>query len=263
MPEAVNPMPAGFQFPAMAVTVTRAIQNEKLRLCGVDPSVFGSAVDITAFAGEAIMATRLAGISINGSVHVGQTFELAAPIALGTPVTLNGRVIDVEDDPRGHLVRARFEAMLPDGRVPLVMERTSLRISAPGAKGRPGKKRVADVPPDRWRLESRKTLIPERVAEYSGEAENLIHSDPEVARQFGFRAPIAGGLMAVRMMMEALARRGPVVRLQMSVRFRRPMFWDDALEIRSDAAGPKARPHRIAAYRSDGRVACEAQLRAV
>ena len=37
-------------------------------------------------------------------------------------------------------------------------------------------------------------LNPKKVADFSSEAGNLIHSDPKVAKQHGFRAPIAAGL---------------------------------------------------------------------
>ena len=76
-----------------------------------------------------------------------------------------------------------------------------------------------------------KRLVPEDVAAFSDEAENLIHSDPQVARRFGYRAPIAAGLMASHFMMEMLARPGTVERLEMEIRFLRPMFWDDELRI--------------------------------
>jgi acyl dehydratase len=94
-----------------------------------------------------------------------------------------------------------------------------------------GKPRPPQDPREGKVLLARHRLVPEKVAAYSIDADNLIHSDPETARRFGFRAPIAAGLMAVHFMMAALCRPSPPARLRMTVHFRRPMFWDDALEV--------------------------------
>jgi len=60
--------------------------------------------------------------------------------------------------------------------------------------------------------------------------------------------------MAIRFMMEALARPAPPVRLDATVRFRRPMFWDEALDIRArrDPSGTIA---ALAVVKEDGRLA--------
>lgn len=262
MSDEPNPLYEGLEFPDFAVTVTEELQGEKLRCCGIDADVFGSQVDITAFAGETIMATKHAGISINGSVHVGQYFDLREPIALGEALILSGRVTKVEPEPRGHLVTAAFEARRADGSIPLLLERTSLRIAATSPrKGPLGRSSEADPDPEAMVLASVKQLEPEHVARYSIEAENLIHSDPAVARQFGFKAPIAGGLMAVRMMMEALVKHGALRRLQMSVRFRRPMFWDERLEVRR--RGSEHAPEAFAVFRSDAKVLTQSQIHAI
>ena len=256
-----NPMPEGMVFPDFPVTVSEQDQTEKLRCCSVDPTVHGGLVDITALAGESIMATKHAGVSINGSVHVGQYFDLRAPIELGEPLVLHGRVTKVVAEPRGHVVTCTFEAERADGTVPLLMERTSLRIAQEATKGPLGKGAAREPERELMRLEATKQLLPANVAEYSIEAENLIHSDPAVAREFGFRAPIAGGLMAVRMMMEVLAQRGPIDQLQMSVRFRRPMFWDEVLEIRSQ--GSAAMPEAFAVFQANGKVVNDAVVHAL
>lgn len=254
-------MTEGLEYPDYPVLISEDLQREKLRCCGVDASVFGPWTDITGLADATILATKSAGFSINGSVHMGQWFDLREPIALGTPLTLRGRVTQVAPEPRGHIVTSSFDVVREDGSVPLHLERTSLRIDgASEQKGPLGKKRT--VPPSRsdFALATQKTLIPGDVAEYSIEAENLIHSDPAVAKEYGFRVPIAGGLMAVRMMMETLAARGVIETLSMSVRFRRPMFWDDTLDVCTDA--PEA-PSQYYVFREDGKVANEATVESV
>jgi hypothetical protein len=124
-------------------------------------------------------------------------------------IAVRGRVTAVDPAPRGRIIRGHFEFVRRDGSVPLTVDRASLRIDPNlTPPERPAKARGAEVDPRAGVTPlSQKRLEPEKVARYSDEAENLIHSDPEVARQFGFRAPIAAGLMAGNIMMEALARR--------------------------------------------------------
>ena len=75
-----------------------------------------------------------------------------------------------------------------------------------------------------------KILEPSKVAAFSKEAGNLIHSDPQVAQKHGFRAPIAAGLMGVHFYREIIAKYmdNPEC-FDMEIWFRRPMFWDDTL----------------------------------
>ena len=74
--------------------------------------------------------------------------------------------------------------------------------------------------------------MPEEVARYSNDGRNKIHSDPEIARQFGFRAPIAAGLIALHYYLEAVARRCASGTLDIEIWLKRPMFWDETLTLR-------------------------------
>ncbi len=247
-----------FVYPTYDVTVSREAQADKLACCDVDPTVFGDYVDITHFAVETIMAAKHGGASINGSVHVSQEFEQFAPIRLGETLRLSGRVCAVEGQARGDMITSAFELSRPDGEVPLKLARTSLRadpsrMRSPAAASGQSQGELGED----WQRVATHQLVPENVARYSSEAQNLIHSDPDVARQFGFRAPIAGGLMAARMMMAYLWRDGPVHTLRMSVRFKRPMFWDDQLHL-FDVAGAGERLVMVRA--SDDKVVNEVTL---
>ena len=226
----------GFKYPQWEVRVTQQEQEEKLRCCDVLPDVYGDRADISYFAHESIMAAKHAGITVNGSVHMEQVFDLREPIYLNEPLTIVGEVIAVEPDPRGHRVRSRFDFRRSDGSIPLSTERMSLRIDPHShIKGPLGNAPRVEEPDAGILVHiGTKQLVPEKVAQFNEDAENLIHSDPEVAKAFGFRAPIAGGLMAVRFMMEALVRFGPIDELLMTVRFRRPMFWDEVLDLYAD-----------------------------
>jgi hydroxyacyl-ACP dehydratase HTD2-like protein with hotdog domain len=74
---------------------------------------------------------------------------------------------------------------------------------------------------------------------YCEGSENLIHLDPDYARGFGLRAPIIAGVQTINFLVAPLYRASRPRALAFSVRFLRPVFWDDALEIhgRRDAAG--------------------------
>ena len=77
----------------------------------------------------------------------------------------------------------------------------------------------------------RRTLVPDQIADYSSEAGNLIHSDPVGAKDQGFWAPIAAGLMGIHFYREALERAYRPKSFDLEVWFRRPMFWDDTLTL--------------------------------
>lgn len=255
-----KPLDMDFVYPVYDVCVDHDFQNQKLACCNIGTEVFGDYVDITHYAMETILAAKRGGASINGSVHVTQYFEQHRPIEIGETITLKGAVTNVEDVPKGSLVTSRFDALSSDGDVPLVLERTSLRVDA--SKANAGSSTQKPPPTEVPALTelNRLALEPSKVTDYSAEGSNLIHSDPEVAKQFGFRAPIAAGLMAVRFMMAQLWRKGPVQTLKMSIRFRRPMFWDEELVL--NGAGDN-NEHLFLMRSSDGKVANEAHVQSI
>lgn len=256
-----QPLTPGMTFPDLSCTIAREQQAKKLACCGLDPALHGDRVDITQLAYTAILAVRAAGFSINGMVHMTQAFDLREPLLLGEPLTCRGSVIAVTPDRRGQIEESRFDFLRPNGSIPLSTRRSSLRLDPTvgaerkraGASPRP----AAD-PRGGMTLIARHQLVPEKVAAYSDEAENLIHSDPETARRFGFRAPIAAGLMAVHFMMAALCRPTPPNRLRMSIRFRRPMFWDEELAVWGRHTGEKLAA--LAVINPDGKVANDAVI---
>ena len=249
---------AGMTFPDLPCTITRAQQAKKLACCGLDPALHGDRIDITQLAYTAILAVRNAGLSINGMVHMTQVFDLQEPLLLGEPLICRGTVTSVTPERRGQIEESRFDFVRPDGSIPLSTRRSSLRLDPTvGAERKPTRgaaARPTEDPHAGLELIARHQLVPDKVAVYSDEAENLIHSDPETARRFGFRAPIAAGLMAVHYMMAALCRPTPPDTLRMSIRFRRPMFWDEELAVwgRHRADGTIA---ALALINPDGKVA--------
>ena len=80
-------------------------------------------------------------------------------------------------------------------------------------------------------------LTPQRVADYSHEFPDYkVHFDPAVAATVGLRAPVAQGLMSFTWMMRAIAEEGLPERFSLAATFRRPVFWDETVEVlRRDA----------------------------
>lgn len=248
---------AGFEYPEWDFQVTAETQAKKLACCDIDPAIYGDQVDITHYALATVLSAKRAGLPVNGRVHMTQRFIQGEPIILGETLTVRGEDLKVTPDRRGLIVTSRFEFVRPDGSIPLRAERTSIVLDATLAeKAEPStaKAKPPADPTEGLTKIGEKQLVPEKVAAYSDEAENLIHSDPETARRFGFRAPIAAGLMAIRFMMEALSKEAVPQQLDLQIRFRRPMFWDEKLDIwgRHDDAGKLT---HIAIVNQDGKLA--------
>ncbi len=248
---------AGLVYPDWDFQVTAETQAKKLACCDIDPTIYSDRVDITHYALATVLAAKRTGLPVNGRVHMTQRFMQSEPIMLGETLTVRGEDIKVEPDRRGNIVTSRFEFARPNGSIPLRAERSSLVLDATLAeKAQPptAKPKPAADPTQGLTMIGEKQLVPEKVAAYSDEAENLIHSDPETARRFGFRAPIAAGLMAIRFMIEALSKEAVPQELDLQIRFRRPMFWDEKLDLwgRHDDAGKLA---YIAVVNQDGKLA--------
>lgn len=254
------PPPVGFVFPEREVEVTPERQQRKLICCGVDPDSWGDTADPSFFAFFTIMAQRWTGRSINGNVHMTQVYRLGAPLPLGQPLAMTGEVVKIDPHPRGEVVAADFTFRAQDGSAPLKASRSSLN---PG-DGDPNAPRISRPPPDLgiMREISVTELVPDNVASFSDEAENLIHSDPATAERFGFRAPIAGGLMASHIMLGALiaeAGAGPLAALEAEIAFLRPMFWDDRLRVFATPQGGEG-ARRLALVGDDDKPRCTAVI---
>jgi len=249
----VAPPPVGFKFTPRDLDVSRERQRRKLACCDIDASLWGDVADPSFFALYTIMAQRWSGRSINGNVHMSQIYRLDAGLPLDEPLAMTGEVVRIDPHPRGQVVWANFAFTDASGATPLRADRSSLN---PGP-GDPNAKR-RDMPPvDIAEMAQihEIALEPEKVAEFSDEAENLIHSDPETAQRFGFRAPIAGGLMASHITLGALVKEaglGPITGLDAEIAFMRPMFWDERLRL---FATPKDAPgqRKLALVGDDGK----------
>lgn len=257
------PPPVGFEFAPKDVEVTRERQKRKLECCGVDSDIWGDVADPSFFAFYTIMAQRWSGRSINGNVHMTQVYDLKAGLPLDAPLRMTGAVSRIDPHPRGSVVYADFAFAAKDGSTPMQARRSSLN-PGPGDADAP---RLSLPPIDVSAMEQiyEVTLEPERVASFSDEASNLIHSDPATAERFGFRAPIAGGLMASHIMLGALvaeAGSGPITRLNAEIAFLRPMFWDERLRLFASPSSD-GEPRQLTLLGDDDKPRCRASVAAI
>ena len=84
---------------------------------------------------------------------------------------------------------------------------------------------------------------------------------PATARRYGFRAPIIAGNQTVNFLLEALALDTLPHAFDIEVRFRKPVFWDDAVAIEG-RRGAGGRLTAIRAVNGDGVTVADATVHA-
>lgn len=223
---------AGFQYQPATVTISAAMQQQKLTACGLDAGLFGDCVDPSFYIGEAIHAGINSGISAEGNVNMLQTLTQHRPAGLGEELQVHGQITAVTEVPRGRTVDTEVVFESKTGERVISANRRSLKpnpekVGSRGAGERPAPV-VADVSVLRQLTEH--TLTPEQVVDYSREG-NSIHYDLDAARAAGFRAPIIGGGMGVHYLLAALMAEFAPEFLDLDIYFRRPIFWDDVFTV--------------------------------
>lgn len=224
---------AGFEYQARAMTVEAAEQNRLNALCDIGPEVFGEDMDPSGFISLAIQEGVRNRIHANGTVNMAQRIAMHRPMRLGEALTVRGRILEVQEVPRGRVATSETWYEGADGLRALTSGRSSLRPDAAiaaTARGAGEKPAVIVADPAALRRVAGYTLTPAAVSAYSG-PHNPIHFDPEAARRGGFRAPIIGGGQGVRFLTAEIWKRGRPQALDMEINFRRPIFWDDAVAV--------------------------------
>ena len=243
----------GYAFKVIDFRVARAFQESKLGAAGLDPACYGGLADPTFLGHGALRAMTESDVSILGQVHMTQRFRQHRAVRLDEPLRVAGEVTRVEDVPRGRRVWCRFRYLDAGGREVCETERSGLRPD-PARKRGPGAGAASGGGEEAGFEEvARHRLTPEGVAAYSDDTDNAIHNDPEVAARFGFRAPIAAGLMGIHYYVAALAADGLPERLDLAIRFLRPMFWDETLTL-------ERRDGRMRLLNPEGKRCSEAML---
>lgn len=220
---------AGFEFPSQTFSVAGGDQARKLKCSGIDPDLYGDTVDVAMLGLPTLRVLMASGIPILGGVHLSQRFKQIEPFHLEEEITVSGRILEINPHPRGCILQCEFSYARGDGTICVEAVRSGITPIGP-------KETSTGIPHPDESLDGYseimcRTLVPQDVANYSDEAGNLIHSDPEIAREHGFRAPIAAGLMGIHFYREALEKQYAPKEFDLEVWFRRPMFWDDTLSL--------------------------------
>ena len=228
----------GFRLTPAEIRVSGSHQASKLNACGIAPAIFGTALDPSFLIGIGIQAGIRSGISAQGNINMMQKLVLYRPALIDEVLLVRGEIEAVVAVPRGDQVQTKITFEDAQGRLVADASRTSLRPASSPAVSRapvPDKSatRGAGERPqpvvaeaDRTQTVSAHTLSPAQVKTYSMEG-NSIHYEEEAARAAGFRAPMIGGGMGVHFLAAALWSRCSPVTIDLSIYFRRPIFWDE------------------------------------
>jgi len=248
----------GYTFQRREMTVESADQARLLDLCGIDPGLYGGYMDPAGFISLAIQEGVRNRIHSNGTVNMVNQLIQHARVKLGTLLTVDGAVLDVEEVPRGRVATSEVRFRTSDGSPAFTSLRKSLRPDPAKAGVRGAGERGAAVIEDLARLKhvARFTLIPERVKAYGG-PHNPIHTDPDAAKKAGFRAPIIGGGQGVRFIVAEIWKRFEPRAIDAEFYFRRPIYWDDSFDVMVDEHDGRWRAICLA---KEGKVAYEARL---
>lgn len=244
----VDPV-AGFQLKMQRVTVESSYQHDKLNALGIDPAALGGWVDPAFFIGLGIHAGIESGISAEGNVNMLTRLVVHRAPRLDEPMHVKGFIESVTEVPRGLRVSTHVQFETLEGELLISVPRESLKPvkrensesnSGPGAGERPPP--VVESTQSLSSVQHLK-LEPEQTLGYSREG-NAIHYEVEAALAAGFRAPIIGGGQGVHYLTQAFWQPGEC--MDWSIFFRRPIFWDDEMDI-----GQSANGDALALYRGD------------
>lgn len=248
----------GFRFPETTLSRDPAAQAEALTACAVDPAVWAGQTEPTLWGNDGFRAMSAAGQEIDGYIHVEQRLTLSGGLPLGEAVLFSGETVSNEEVPRGRRIVQRFEVRRADRSLAVVSEHIRLLpdLEKMGRKSGP-----ASAPePVPGTVVAKKVMQPQDVVTYSKSVGNEIHFDPEFAARYGYRAPLAQGLMTMTWMAAHLADRLRAAPMAILVaQFKRPVFWDDALTLISATPADDRQAH-LSALNAEGRVACDLRM---
>lgn len=226
----------GYEFPPEDITVSEADQRQKHGFCHTPPERYGDVVDPTFLARRTILLNTDAIQACKpdcAPVHIVHRLKVHAPVRLGETVTMTGQYIAIPEISRGWVTKSRWEFHKADGTHVLTVEPDVMMMDpskAPEGKKGPRKARPAAAAAGFETL-LEKQCTPETTLGYCEGTTNLIHTVPEVAKEYGFRAPIIAGNQTVNFLLEALALDGVPAEMDVELKFLKPVFWDDSVNV--------------------------------
>ena len=251
----------GFTFPTEELLIDPEEQRWRHACCEIPHGFYQDRLDPTILATRPIkvIGTALfANYTDRGYVHTESRIKQHAPIPLGTTITFNGCFTAVDDHPRGWMMHGSFTYHDPAGKLllevwplALMADQTKMRPRPPASPTDPYS--TALLPPPKvdlepgWELLYIRQMSPAKCLGYSGNTQNIIHTDPAHAQKFGYRNPIFAGNGMVQNLVQAMQKDGLQDSFDVRVRMKRPVHWDDGLAIigRRDASGAIAEVHAI------------------
>ncbi len=251
---------AGYEFEPEIVSVTEDFQSEKLAACGLKSESLRGYVDASFFIAIGIQTGIHNGITAEGNVNMLTSLVQHRPVPLGEALTVRGSITEVIDVPRGQRIKTDVWFEDQDGERAISAPRVSLRpdpnlTASPNlVKGAGTRPAPVIKHPDALKRFNSYVLTPASVKNYTSEG-NSIHYNMQAANKAGFRAPIIGGGMGVHFMVHALWQNCTARFFDLSIYFRRPIFWDDqfvvaaapwnAIALVSENSGSKSRKGKI------------------
>jgi len=221
----------GYCLPTWETTVDRTRQGMFHRAADVDGTLFGNSVDVSILANDCLHGARPRDALGAKRLHVGVWVRQSVPVLLGESLQVSARVDNVRPDRRGRYIHIGFAFQRADGTIPVTIDHQSLILDADPSTIAV-KTRMSEPESERFDALRSMQITPAMVSGYSFEFPHLrAHHDAEAAAAIGMRAPIAQGLMGFTILLQEKVRSGLADTFDVEAGFRRPIFWDDLLDI--------------------------------
>ncbi len=223
----------GTRWPTMLTHVDGERQERYHQILAVDGGLFGTLADVSIFAQDVSRVIAKAGFPNDGRILLSQRILQTGYVCLDEELYVEAEAGPDSDGPRGRYLICHVGFRRTNQAVAL---RLVTQYLLPFAKVTDLPKSAAIHPDPTQGMEvvGCLELTPEKVAEFSQEVGNLLHSDPEYARSRGFRAPIAQGLTQLIAMHGAVVNQAMPWEMDLQARFVRPVFWDSELVLYAD-----------------------------
>ncbi|MFA7437669.1 MaoC family dehydratase [Castellaniella sp.] len=225
---------AGYQYPARRISHGADWQKARLLASDVDSRAYGHFAEPGLFGLDCFDAMVSAGHDIDGYIFLSQSLSLHRLPRLDEALSLCGTVEELTPVPRGMMARECYQFLDASGKLCLethligIVEPLGDALSDDAIGHMPVREQA---PADGWTMIGEKQITPEKVIAFSKDVGNDLHFDPEMAQHYGFRAPLAQGVMTVVYLLSALSENTIPSGFKAQVDFLRPVFWDSTATL--------------------------------